>query len=404
MTQNEDTTANILLQLSSEARFNDGRSQNQQQEFFSASRPDSFGVGSSSHQQISASFDQVAPSRSVENAENSQTYSQPKSSDELIIVREVIARRAHLARRGQVMEKWRKVTELCNLNRQFSKKMSLKTIRTKFEYSLQSWQEIDRVQSRTSGVAGPEPSELDQLLERIHLDRKQDAEERSQEKDDERERALAKEKVGETVLDIAQNRTAPNVRRKMIREATEDIRNKYNKTVDSSTQVREEEKESDPEIIDVDISTPVERRVVDISDNTMVRTNVRDSLAERRKRRRVGYGNGSSPQSDLIQFGSMMQESDNQRASVEKQKIDLDRERLNFEREERQKERDFQREEREERAKNDREEREERAKNDRERHEREMKIRMNEIEVRERIDLEKSKQLLKFLGEQMNKK
>ena len=97
-------------------------------------------------------------------AESRKRTGRPTSfteQDDLIVVREVAAKRAHTAQHGQKQELWSQVAMSCNCNRSMSRKVSWKSARDRFEKLLEDYVKKERKDSLTSGVAGPTQTEIE---------------------------------------------------------------------------------------------------------------------------------------------------------------------------------------------------------------------------------------------------
>lgn len=143
--------------------------------------------------------------------------------DDLLIVREVAAQKAHLAKHGQVKEKWSSISMNCNQIDRLSRTVSEKLVRERFDRLLKAWN-AKEAQSLRSGEGGQLPSELDELLEVISTELKHAKEEKNKTIEESREREEAKELTGETILSIAGSRTPICKRKEMEMKCAEAFR------------------------------------------------------------------------------------------------------------------------------------------------------------------------------------
>eukprot|EP00171_Calliarthron_tuberculosum_P002886 IDg2886t1 len=87
-------------------------------------------------------------------------------ADDIIIIREVAAAKAHLAPFGQVLKRYKDAADLANRNPQLSAKATAKRLQDRYKKLMYAFARTDRKEQQMSGIGG-EVRELDELLGRM---------------------------------------------------------------------------------------------------------------------------------------------------------------------------------------------------------------------------------------------
>jgi len=271
-------------------------------------------------------------------ASSARPPSQPRAgrrtaySDEqdIAIVREVAAAEAHIAGFGETRKRFEKAAGLLGENPLFTTKISWKQVQDRYRRLQEQYNSHDNENQRLSGVGGGEMGELADLL-------------------------------------------------MMMREARDDMDAK--KTVDKETRKKDDEEKEEAGRRLVAASTSRRRSATE--SETINLEDDEDDLSSQSARKKRRTSTPAPPGSEMEAFGAQMKEAEIARVELEKERLAFDRTRFAKQSEEREKDRQ---ERREERA-NDREERE------RER-EAERRERREEREASSKLDLDKFKLMM----------
>lgn len=222
--------------------------------------------------------------------------------EDLIIVREVAALRAHVAGYGNVKQSFESVAQRVNQNPHMMQKVNWKAVQDRYKRLQEDFDADDRRNSSLSGIAGGEMGELYQALSQMREERDTFLTEKKADKNEKTKREEEKEIMGRRVVEMALCRK-------------------------SKRSISGDESESSS------------------SGGSSGGGNVGgNSARKRRKTRQTGIADVSG---ELEMFGAQLKEADLARIQLEVDQLSFQKEKYAKELEEREKEREERRKERE---------------------------------------------------------
>lgn len=226
-----------------------------------------------------------------------------KPDEDLIIVREVAAARAHVAPNGETRERFEVAAAKVNGSKRLVSSVTWKSVQDRYKRLQKRFDRNDRIEAAMSGVGG-EFGELEELLSSMKETREDLTRERESKRQKVMEREAEKERLGSELRCVAINRRVGN--------------------------------SGAGEVLHVGVEVPVTGEGSEVEDANqtprMKKRKLRDPFKD-----------------DMERFAALLSDGDKMRIEVDKERIGLERERLEMEKKERdemRRERELEREER----------------------------------------------------------
>eukprot|EP00171_Calliarthron_tuberculosum_P001767 IDg1767t1 len=128
-------------------------------------------------------------------------------ADDLVIIREVAAAKAHVAPNGQTKERFHVAAHKANCSKKISCAVTWKSIQDRYKRLQSRFDASERVESAMSGVGG-EVGEMEELLSMMRDARRDVADERSAARQKSKEQEAEKERLGAAVRQLATSRSS----------------------------------------------------------------------------------------------------------------------------------------------------------------------------------------------------